>query len=435
MFDSFKKFFLGFEDEEYEEIKRVKTLLRERPDFVTITIKNDSANLQGRFNLSSRGKQHITQYAKSLAPPIYKNKDDEGVKIIQQGSPSLRSAVDTVKKKIPFMPYRDPVHQSKTSPKIEIDPQEIINTIIFIKNADMDQREAIVGELNNLVKFHFPSLFKVGFSERLIELHAPKETRDGCPDLGDFQSGLEASGVEYYSSIYLKDTLLILGKRELKGYVGIIYRDRNPRLIISNQQDGLVTRSTVYATAASTERTEVPANTTTRACPGCSQTVRVPSDRGTVKIICPKCHVNWLWSPPSSELESSPSLRGVRGKIMGVQDSPASREPSGESTPIKQQPEPPRKNSVRDTILKKKLSIMKMSPYGQKTHPAFRYRKSVKSETSPTDSKHHSRRACLLTVLGFGILWFFVNQTKKGKLGSKIGAKCSGEAEGIKQGR
>jgi len=34
-----------------------------------------------------------------------------------------------------------------------------------------------------------------------------------------------------------------------------------------------------------------------------------------------------------------------------------------------------------------------INPYDQNPHPAWRYRKSVKSEPSPTDSKHLSRRA------------------------------------------
>jgi hypothetical protein len=43
--------------------------------------------------------------------------------------------------------------------------------------------------------------------------------------------------------------------------------------------------------------------TTILPCPKCSQKVRVPSDRGRLKIRCPKCNYTWAW-----ELASRPSI-------------------------------------------------------------------------------------------------------------------------------
>ncbi len=40
-------------------------------------------------------------------------------------------------------------------------------------------------------------------------------------------------------------------------------------------------------------------NKITTGCPECKQGVRVPSDRGILKITCPKCGISWQWSPPT----------------------------------------------------------------------------------------------------------------------------------------
>lgn len=38
-------------------------------------------------------------------------------------------------------------------------------------------------------------------------------------------------------------------------------------------------------------------------CPKCFQRLRVPSDRGTLRAICPKCGQKWEWSPSPERFE------------------------------------------------------------------------------------------------------------------------------------
>jgi hypothetical protein len=38
-------------------------------------------------------------------------------------------------------------------------------------------------------------------------------------------------------------------------------------------------------------------------CPKCFQRLRVPSDRGTLRVTCPKCDQHWAWSPSPDRLE------------------------------------------------------------------------------------------------------------------------------------
>lgn len=48
-------------------------------------------------------------------------------------------------------------------------------------------------------------------------------------------------------------------------------------------------------------------------CPKCDQKVRVPSDRGEIKVKCPKCELKWLWE--GGEEEEPSKVRSFFSKV------------------------------------------------------------------------------------------------------------------------
>ena len=69
---------------------------------------------------------------------------------------------------------------------------------------------------------------------------------------------------------------------------------------------GLLTAKSESTSNESSASDSPPA--TVEQCKNCGQSVRVPTDQGTILVTCPKCRSAWDW-PPKTKVESTPTTQ------------------------------------------------------------------------------------------------------------------------------